>query len=242
MPSTVPMSNPRRSTFCSKTDASGPVSKRTVCDVSPREAVTAQESPCAPQHRHFPESCGMPRFRSRGHSFSTSAGTDDKLSVTLSTRTRISTRSAVEITFMEGLTSSKVWMPGVPFGGLLVRPCPTRQSVASLNDRPTNWTLSGNPSAVKPQGIDSVGLPEKLNGFVWMSLVTSRCHDSSVSMVGSVSFSRAELDIDGHTRQSIPASIRLIRSVISARTSTALAISAPETRNPFSRQIRKPGP
>jgi hypothetical protein len=43
---------------------------------------------------------------------------------------------------------------------------PTPHRTDSLNRRPTNCTLSGRPSAEKPQGTDKVGLPLRLNGWV----------------------------------------------------------------------------
>jgi hypothetical protein len=58
-------------------------------------AVTAQDKPCAPQHRHAPDNRRKPRIQRRGTSFSTYSGTEDRLSVTLSTSTRTSIRSAV---------------------------------------------------------------------------------------------------------------------------------------------------
>jgi transposase-like protein len=102
--------------------------------------------------------------------------------------------------------------------------CPTRQRVASLNARPTNCTLSGSPSAEKPHGTDSVGLPLKLKGLVWMLFLTIRFHPSAVrTPKGSAAFGRAALAIDGHTRQSRPASIRFSRPVKAARTAAARA-------------------
>ena len=103
MPSTLPMSKPRRSTLRSNTQSSGPVSNSKVCAVLPLQAVMAQDKPWAPQHKQPPEILRRPLFQSRVNSFSTYFGTEERLSVTLSTSTRISTLSAA--------ASSGMWRP-----------------------------------------------------------------------------------------------------------------------------------
>ena len=58
-------------------------------------AVITRESPWLAQQSAPPATTFMPRFRSTCHSRVTKAGTEERLSVTLSTRTSTSTRSAV---------------------------------------------------------------------------------------------------------------------------------------------------
>ncbi len=102
MPSTAPRSTPSRVALRSNTQSSGPVSNIRVRLSPPVFAVIRQESPCAAQQRHDPDSHFMPCRCRKANSVSTNPGLEDRLSVTLSTSTMISSCSTA---FMSSLVS-----------------------------------------------------------------------------------------------------------------------------------------